>query len=735
MLSSFLLAILAITSLSFSQDWNVTQIASRDYWDAQAGTITVLNDLIAVNANNDGIYFLRSHDGNTLEVLGSFDSPGSGMSLKYLILDSNYAYVIYYDFDEHRDQLLILDITNPRSPVFVSMTMMEQGRLDGGSIAKFGNFLIIPRLYAGSVDFVDVSNPLAPYRYCQAEVDSAEGNSVAVRPEDSTLFIDCVTGWPYQDYIAAFDISSPCTPIFLDLELVSSHMHNIIVQDSILIYTQDNNWGILDIGNPQEMSVLSSNESDEIGGILLDEHRIYLNRNTNVESDTMEIWDISNPALPVLLSQHANWWTPGMKAFDGFVLKSMPLGLDLLDLTDAAAPQLAHRLITGREVVEYHRIGNYAVSIGSNTTLLSLNPPMDFETILCPHSLSGPATIVFRDTLGMSAGYHSVVFFDWSDPTNPERLSEVELIVDDTARIFSSVGSMSESLAFAQTFDYQRNLTAIIDISDPTAPTIASWIDLTPHLSRYTRIAYFHDEHLIVCDFSTLAVFSIANLAAPEFVTTYDMIGDTRVADFENGYLYTNGYGNHYSIYDLNDPVHPQLVASSGFPDGYSGIDVVDGFMYVSGNDRTLKIYNVSDPAHPIFVGEYETPRATPVGSLPLEDGQLLLSTSDKIELLDISQALPTGRVEESLVTEFSFSAYPNPFNSTLSISLTLPAHEQVEIMLYNLLGREVEMIHRGRLDNATLSYTAPPTLASGIYFLRAATVTQTQMQKVVLLK
>lgn len=85
--------------------------------------------------------------------------------------------------------------------------------------------------------------------------------------------------------------------------------------------------------------------------------------------------------------------------------------------------------------------------------------------------------------------------------------------------------------------------------------------------------------------------------------------------------------------------------------------------------------------------------------------------------------------------TEFSFSAFPNPFNSTLSISLTLPAHDRVEITLYNLLGREVDIIHRGRLDNTTLSYTAPPTLASGIYFLRAATTSQTQMQKVVLLK
>lgn len=85
--------------------------------------------------------------------------------------------------------------------------------------------------------------------------------------------------------------------------------------------------------------------------------------------------------------------------------------------------------------------------------------------------------------------------------------------------------------------------------------------------------------------------------------------------------------------------------------------------------------------------------------------------------------------------TGFTLTAYPNPFNSTLSISLSVPTHQEVTVTLYDLLGREVDVIHRGRLETATLSYTTPPSLASGIYFLRAATHSQTQTQKVVLLK
>ncbi len=83
----------------------------------------------------------------------------------------------------------------------------------------------------------------------------------------------------------------------------------------------------------------------------------------------------------------------------------------------------------------------------------------------------------------------------------------------------------------------------------------------------------------------------------------------------------------------------------------------------------------------------------------------------------------------------FPLSAYPNPFNSTINITLEAPLHSETTLTLYDLLGREVDVIHRGRLTSTTLSYTAPATLSSGIYFLLAANTTQSAMQKVVLLK
>lgn len=96
---------------------------------------------------------------------------------------------------------------------------------------------------------------------------------------------------------------------------------------------------------------------------------------------------------------------------------------------------------------------------------------------------------------------------------------------------------------------------------------------------------------------------------------------------------------------------------------------------------------------------------------------------------------VPTNDELPSLPTELSLAVYPNPFNGTLSISLTVPLHQEATVALYDLLGREVDIISRDEFAGSTFSYSTPPHLASGIYFIRATTGSQMQLQKVVLLK
>ncbi len=106
-------------------------------------------------------------------------------------------------------------------------------------------------------------------------------------------------------------------------------------------------------------------------------------------------------------------------------------------------------------------------------------------------------------------------------------------------------------------------------------------------------------------------------------------------------------------------------------------------------------------------------------------------------KLFKANRRVLSPALERSLIPSlFSLSTYPNPFNATLSISLTVPPHQETTVTLYDLLGREVDEIYRGRLTNSTISYRAPAGLASGIYFVRATGEgTGAVMRKVVLLK
>ena len=96
---------------------------------------------------------------------------------------------------------------------------------------------------------------------------------------------------------------------------------------------------------------------------------------------------------------------------------------------------------------------------------------------------------------------------------------------------------------------------------------------------------------------------------------------------------------------------------------------------------------------------------------------------------------VPVEEQPVELPDELDVSVYPNPFNSTVSISLEAPLHSETKVSLHDLLGREVDVIYRGRLAASTISYTAPAALASGVYFVRAISGVQSQMAKVVLLK
>ncbi len=98
-----------------------------------------------------------------------------------------------------------------------------------------------------------------------------------------------------------------------------------------------------------------------------------------------------------------------------------------------------------------------------------------------------------------------------------------------------------------------------------------------------------------------------------------------------------------------------------------------------------------------------------------------------------------SGELTEPVQPEtFTMSqAYPNPFNSTVGVSVVLPASGQLSIAVYDVTGRLVETLARDMFTAGEhrLSWS-PSNLASGVYFIQAAlNGSGRQMQKIVYVK
>jgi hypothetical protein len=79
---------------------------------------------------------------------------------------------------------------------------------------------------------------------------------------------------------------------------------------------------------------------------------------------------------------------------------------------------------------------------------------------------------------------------------------------------------------------------------------------------------------------------------------------------------------------------------------------------------------------------------------------------------------------------------YPNPFNPSTTIEFTLPKSENVELKVYNILGRKVLTLVSKKLNQGNHSYQFDgQNLASGVYYYQLVAGNFHQVKKMIILK
>ena len=100
-------------------------------------------------------------------------------------------------------------------------------------------------------------------------------------------------------------------------------------------------------------------------------------------------------------------------------------------------------------------------------------------------------------------------------------------------------------------------------------------------------------------------------------------------------------------------------------------------------------------------------------------------------------QPIATSLNEEEINYTFELKQnYPNPFNPTTSIEFSLPNNGNVQLTVYDALGREAAFTDFGSMSagSHSVEYDAAE-LSSGVYYYKLDFNGQSQIKKMMLVK
>ncbi len=130
------------------------------------------------------------------------------------------------------------------------------------------------------------------------------------------------------------------------------------------------------------------------------------------------------------------------------------------------------------------------------------------------------------------------------------------------------------------------------------------------------------------------------------------------------------------------------------------------------------------------------------VFDMTVSDGMVYIlfengSTSSYSYNNSIISSVDVDELENELPSSFSLDQnYPNPFNPTTSIRFTLPATQNLNLVVFDMLGRRVATLVNGPLTAGQHQITFQASaLPSGMYLYRLSTPNGSISQKMILLK
>ena len=283
----------------------------------------------------------------------------------------------------------------------------------------------------------------------------------------------------------------------------------------------------------------------------------------NRGSNTLQIFDVTNPASPVLLNAlgTATGSQPDVITVSGKYAYVPCYGsstLQIFDVSNPAAPALVNRptgTATGNKPAQCVVSGNYAyvTCYGSNTfQIFDVSNPANPTLINAPGT--GPGTALDIICLAVASNYAYVT-------------------------------------------NQNSNTLKVYDVSNPAAPVLKS----TTSTGAFPQVIVVvgNYAYLVCYNSNTLQIFNVSNPAAPVLVNgangTTTGTNPQFVAVSGNYAYVTNYSGNTLQIFDVSNPANPVLTNTLATGTNPEGVAVSGNNIFIANKgSNTFQIFNMT---------------------------------------------------------------------------------------------------------------------------------------------
>jgi aminopeptidase N len=246
------------------------------------------------------------------------------------------------------------------------------------------------------------------------------------------------------------------------------------------------------------------------------------------------------------------------------------------------------------------------------------------------------------------------------------------------------------------------------------------------HMLRYT----LGDDLFFACikGYATDTVsFKMKNAVTADFIQKMSDVAGQKLSWFFDEWIMQPNhpvYHNHFTIDTAARRVDVVLQQTQQNPPFFT-MPVELKFSFADGQDTTIRVFNNSNGQKFSFTF---SDRPTNVIFDPNDNIVLKI---DSTVLTGVSLSSGARNLQYNL-----YQNYPNPFNPTTNISYQLPSNGFVTLKVYDVLGKEVQILvsehETAGIHSATFKVTA---LSSGVYFYRLSAGSFVETKKLMLIK